>query len=295
MKLQELLQKKKILVSDGAMGTELAKRGLVVGECSEIWNIEHPDKVLDVYKSYVNAGSNIILTNTFGGSRLKLKKSGIENMIVEVNSEGVKLAKKAVQGTDCLVFASMGPTGELIEPLGDISEQEMNAVFSEQAKILLNAGADGIVIETMMSIEEAVCALNSIKKIVLMPVVVSMTYTFNGTDFVTMMGVTLKQAAEQLAKAGADVIGANCGMGTKNMVQLTKNLRPLTKLPVWIKPNAGLPELVDGKTVYRETIDEISRSMSEIIDAGADIVGGCCGFSPEHIKLVSNLVKKENT
>lgn len=295
MNINELLQQKGVLISDGAMGTELAKRGMKAGECSELWNIENPDKVLDVYKSYINAGSDIILTNTFGGSRLKLKKSGLEDMVKELNSEGVKMAKKAAEGTDTLIFGSVGPTGELMEPFGEVTEKEIYDVFSEQIDAIVFAGADGIVIETMMSIEEAAAALKAAKKITDVPVVVSMTYSHSDSGFATMMGVKPAQAVQQLTKHSVNIIGANCGLGSKVMVELAKELRRLTILPIWIKPNAGLPELVDGKTVYRETSEDLFQSISQIIEIGADIVGGCCGSTPEYIRLLAELRNKKKS
>jgi 5-methyltetrahydrofolate--homocysteine methyltransferase len=294
MNLTELLTKKKILVSDGATGTELAKRGLSAGDCPELWNVDHPDKVAAVCASYVQAGSDIILTNTFGGSRIKLQKFNLENRVAELNTAGVKAAKTAAAGTQTLVFASVGPSGDFMEPLGTITEQEMTEIFSQQITSLITAGADGIVIETMMSLEEAVCALRASKQVnPKIPVIVSLTYSHSDIGFVTLMGTTPKIAVELLTKNNVDVIGANCGLGTKTMISLTKELRSLTNKPLWIKPNAGLPELVDGKTVYRETPAQVVESISEIIDCGAQIVGGCCGFTPEHIKLVSELRTKK--
>ena len=292
MRMDEMLKLKKVLISDGALGTELMKLGLAAGECPEVWNIEHPDKVREVAAAYISAGSDIILTNTFGGSRIKLKKYRQDHRLAELNGAGVRLAKDAAEGKDVLVFASLGPTGEFMEPLGDITGEEMEAVFTEQLEALLEAGADGVVFETMMSLEEAACGIRAARKLGVAAAVASLTYNFSDKGFATMMGVTPERAAKELASAGAAMIGANCGMAADMTIELTKAFKRSTDLPLWIKPNAGAAELVNGKTIYRETPEIMARAMKEVVAAGASVIGGCCGTTPESIRAIAQLLKK---
>lgn len=290
MNLLELFKQKKVLLSDGALGTELIKKGLPPGHCPELWNVENPSAVQAVAVSYANAGSNIVLTNTFGGSVIKLQKYGLEERADELNSAGIEIAKQALKGTSVLVFGSIGPSGEFMEPLGEISEQRMGEAFARQAASMIKAGADGLVFETFMSIEEAVCGLKAVKKLTKLPVVVSLTYAKSEKGFATLMGVTPEKAVAELASNGADMIGANCGMNAADMAELTRIFRSLTKLPLWIKPNAGRPENVDGQTVYKETPETMAEALGKAISAGASVVGGCCGSTPGHIKAISKIL-----
>ncbi|OGS27986.1 MAG: hypothetical protein A2297_06145 [Elusimicrobia bacterium RIFOXYB2_FULL_48_7] len=286
MNINDLIRRKKVLISDGAMGTELMKKGLPPGYCPELWNEENPAAISAVSASYIAAGSDIILTNTFGASSIKLSKYGLENRSVELNKAGVEAAKQAAAGKDVMVFGSIGPTGEFLEPLGELTEAAMSEAFARQIDAMASAGADGLVFETMMSIEEAVCGLKAAKKISSLPVVVSLAYDRNDKGFATMMGVTPEKAVKELTANGADIIGANCGISADAMLELTKTLKGLTNLPLWIKPNAGAPQNVSGKTVYNETPGSMSSAMQKIVSAGASIVGGCCGTTPEHIKAL---------
>ena len=283
---QKALDEKKILIVDGAWGTELSKLGLPNGTAPELWNLENPDAVRAVAASYVDAGVDIILSNTFRGSRCKLAKVDLAEKRVEANRRGVELSREAA-GDRALVFASMGPTGEFMAPLGLISETEMIDTFAEQAAALIAGGADGIVIETMSDLGEAKAALKGARNATDLPVVVSMTYDKTAAGFATMMGVTPTQAATELDKAGADVIGTNCGSGIENVIEIVTQLRSATDRPIWAKPNAGLPELINGETVFRETPEQMACRFPDLAKAGAQILGGCCGTTPKHLSVLT--------
>lgn len=289
--LDDRLRTGKVLVADGGWGTELSRLGLAAGESPEKWNLDQPDKVCAVARSYVQAGSDIILTNTFGGSRLKLDKVGLGDKVAEVNRAGAELSKQAA-GDGAIVLASVGPTGEFVEPLGTITESEMVDCFAEQIRALIEGGADGIVVETMMDLNEAKAALKAAKDNASCPVVVSMTYEKGAAGIATMMGILPEQAAGELEAAGADVIGANCGAGIDVMTEVARALSQATGKPIWAKPNAGLPQLIDGQTVFAETPEEMVRHLPSLIDAGARIVGGCCGTTPAHIRAFADEVGK---
>jgi 5-methyltetrahydrofolate--homocysteine methyltransferase len=277
------LEKKKVLIADGGWGTELQKRGLPPGEPPENWNIGRPEEVGAVALSYVEAGAEIILTNTFGGSPFKLAKVHLEGKAAEINRRGTEISKQAAGGR-ALVFASIGPSGEFMAPLGTVSEEDMMKGFAEQAKALAEGGADGIVVETMMDLAEAKAVLLAVRQSTSLPVAVTMTFDKGPKGFATIMGIRPEQAAADLEKAGADIVGANCGAGIDQMIDLMKRMRSATALPLWCKPNAGLPELIDGKTVYRETPEMMASKLRALVQAGANIVGGCCGTTPAHIR-----------
>ncbi|OGS21523.1 MAG: hypothetical protein A3J83_09160 [Elusimicrobia bacterium RIFOXYA2_FULL_40_6] len=291
MNINEMLKNGKILISDGALGTELIKKGLPPGYCPELWNVENPAAVQAVAVSYAQAGSNIVLTNTFGGTDIKLQKYGLEKRADELNKAGVEIVKQALKDTDVFVFGSIGPSGEFMEPLGEITEKQMSQSFARQIESMVKAGVDGLVFETFMDLNEALCGLKAAKKITNLPVVVSLTYNKSDKGFATMMGVTPEKAVKELSENGADLIGANCGLAAGVMVELTKIFRSHTKLPLWIKPNAGAPESIGGNTVYKETPETMAKSMQEVISAGANIVGGCCGTTPDHLKAISKIVR----
>jgi len=277
------LEKKKLMIADGGWGTELIKQGLKPSEVAETWNIDRPEEVRSVAASYVKAGADIILTNTFGGSPLKLSKAGLEDRMAEINRLGAEISKEAA-GQNAFVFGSMGPTGELMAPFGKATEAEMVKCFTEQAIALAAGGVDGIVIETMMDLGEAKAALRAVRESTSLPVVVSLTFNKHRSGYATLMGVRPEQAAMELERAGADIVGTNCGTGIDDMIEVARLMRLATPLPIWCKPNAGLPEFMDGITVYRETPERMASQLRAMVEAGASIVGGCCGTTPGHIQ-----------
>jgi 5-methyltetrahydrofolate--homocysteine methyltransferase len=280
---KEWLQEKKVLIADGGWGTEFLSRGLGRGEVPESWNIQRRADVYAVAEAYVKAGADVILTNTFGGSSLKLAKAGLSDKTAEITRLGAEISREAAADR-CLVFGSIGPTGEFMAPVGKITEADLVKAFAEQARALTAGGVDGIVIETMMDLGEARAALRAVKENTSLPVAVTMTFNKNPRGYATLMGNRPEQAVRELEKAGADIVGTNCGAGIEDMIEVTRQIRPATSLPIWCKPNAGLPQLVDGNTVYRETPDQMASRLKGLVEAGAKIIGGCCGTTPAFVR-----------
>lgn len=280
--LLDALAAKGTLISDGAWGTMLQAKGLTSDDCPEEWNLSHAAEVQSVAAAYAQAGSDLVLSDTFGGSSVKLKKMGHAGKVAEYNQAGIRNSLAAAGGA--IVAGSVGPTGEFLEPLGDMTDAEMEAVFSEQIGAMIEAGARVICVETMTATEEAACAVRAAKA--LGPSVdVIATFTFDPTPrgYKTMMGVGPQQVAEAMAAAGADVIGSNCGNGIDQMIEIVKEFRQYTDMPLLIHANAGLPELIEGQTVFRQTPEDLAAKVSDLVAAGANIVGGCCGTTPAHI------------
>lgn len=289
MTFHEKLIEKKVLISDGAWGTELVKKGFGTGECPELLNIDHPDVLHEIAESYVTAGSDIILTNTFGGNPYKLSKYGMEDRLVELNTAGLRISKEAAEGK-ALVFATIGPSGEFLAPLGLATMDEMTEAFSKQVRVFAEEGADGIVIESMTDLGEIICALRAVKNHSDFPVVCSMTFDKGLKGYATIMGVKPEDAARALGDQGADAVGTNCGWGIGEMIDVARIMRPVTGLPLWVKPNAGIPELVKGETVYRHTPKFMAKYIPDLIDIGVSVIGGCCGSTPEHIRKMRETV-----
>ena len=275
------------VVTDGAWGTQLQERGLPIGACPDLWNLTHPEKVREVARAYVEAGSRVILTNTFGANRFVLDRHGAGAQAAEIARAGVEISRAAA-GERARVFASLGPSGKMLA-MGEVAEGELRAAFEETAGALAAAGADGIVVETMSELAEARLAVAAAAATGL-PVVGSMVFDSGRDGMHTMMGETPEQTAEALAAAGAAAIGSNCGRGAEQMLPVCERLRAATGLPVWIKPNAGAPELVAGRAVYRTTPAEFVRHMLAIAAAGASLIGGCCGTTPEHLRALVTAV-----
>jgi len=271
------------VVTDGAWGTELQARGLAIGDFPDTWNLTHPERVAEVAEAYVEAGSRVILTNTFGANRLRLASHNLGERVKEINRQGVEISRDAAGGR-ALVFASIGPTGRLLIT-GETTESELQAAFEEQATALAEAGANALVVETMADLTEASIAVAAAHKTGL-PVVACMVFDSGKEKDRTAMGTTIEQAVKGLLSAGADVLGANCGQGIAGFVAICRRLRAATDQPIWIKANAGLPELVNGRSVYRTTPETFAQSIPELMAAGANFVGGCCGTNPFFIRAV---------
>ena len=271
------------VATDGAWGTQLQQRGLLPGEFPDVWNLTQPERVAEVPQAYVQAGSTVILTNTFGANRVRLAEIGMSDRVAEINRCGVEISRNAAEG-QALVFASVGPTGKLLMT-GDITPEEVQTAFEEQTAALADAGADALVIETMTDLAEAELAVAAARRTGL-PVVACMVFDCGKAKDRTMMGQTPEQTTLALIRAGADVIGANCGQGIAGFIPTCRRLKTAASVPIWIKANAGLPEMLDGKIVYRTSPDEFGGHVKELVNAGADFIGGCCGTSPEFIRAV---------
>ncbi len=271
------------VVTDGAWGTQLQARGLDVGACPDGWNLTQPEKVEEVARAYVLAGSQVILTNTFGANRFALKPSGLDDKVAEINRAGVEISRRAAGG-GAKVFASMGPSGEMLM-MGRVSEDDLREAFAEQAQALAEGGADAIVIETMTDPAEARLAIAAAKATGL-GVVACMTFDSGKDHDRTMMGTTPEAAAETLLEAGADLVGSNCGQGIEGFTAICARLHAAADRPVWIKANAGLPQVVNDATVYAETPEKFAAHVPALVEAGAGFLGGCCGTTPEFIQAV---------
>jgi len=275
------------LVGDGAMGTMLEAAGLPAGACRELWNIEHPERVLAVHRVYIEAGSDIIETNTFfGGNRIQLAKWGLEGRAVEFNQAAVRLAREAA-GERVIVSVSMGPTGEVLAPLGNRDPAQAADAFREQAAAAAEAGADAATVETFYALEEIKLAIAAALEAGL-PVMATMTFEPSGR---TMMGVAPADAARALTDYGATVVGANCGTGPEQMLAAAEAMLAATDRPIMVQPNAGMPRLVGGKTVFPETPETMAEYAERFIALGVKIVGGCCGTTPDHIRAIASRVK----
>jgi methionine synthase I (cobalamin-dependent) len=279
------------VVTDGAWGTQLQARGLPVGGFPDAWNLERPDQVTAVARAYVEAGSQVVLTNTFGANRIRLEESGLAGRLREVNQQGVILSRQAA-GDRARVFASIGPSGKLLLS-GDITAAELQTAFEQQSAALAEAGPDALVVETMSDLDEARLAVAAAHATGL-PVVACMVFDSGRNHDRTMMGITPEQAAESLAAAGADVIGANCGQGIAAFVPICQRLRAATDRPIWIKPNAGLPERVGDRAVYRTTPEEFAAHAKSLTAAGASFLGGCCGTTPDFIRALMERLRQSD-
>jgi methionine synthase I (cobalamin-dependent) len=271
------------VITDGAWGTQLQMQGLVVGECSDGWNLTQPARVEAVARAYVEAGSRVILTNTFGANRLRLAAHRLGDQVARINRVGVQISRRAA-GSWARVFASIGPTGRMVR-LGETNEAELREVFAEQAEALAAEGVDALLLETFSDLREILPALAAAKATGL-PVVASLVFDSGPSRDRTTMGTTPEQAVRALIEAGADVLGANCGRGIDGFISICRRMRTATDLPLWIKANAGLPEMVGGRAVYRTSPEQFAARVPDLIAAGATFVGGCCGSTPAFIAAV---------
>lgn len=289
MKILELLSSGKILLSDGAMGTELQKRGMKSGVCPEELNVTNPEIIQAIHKDYYDAGSDIVETNSFGGNRARLAFHKMEDRVKELAFAAAKNAR-TVCPAGKFVAGSVGPTAQILEPLGDLSEAKAYDYFGEISEALAEGGVDILFVETMMSIEEAEIAVRAAKKKTSLPVSATMTFEAGAAGLRTMWGVDVQTAVNRLTDAGADIIGSNCGKGFDEMIQVVKEMRPLTRLPILAQANAGLPELINGINIYKETPGIILPKAKQLLMLGVNIIGGCCGTGPEHIKELRRLI-----
>lgn len=272
------------VLADGAWGTELQKRGLPPGADPDAWNLDRPERVREVAEAYVQAGSRVILTNTFRANPVSLALHGLEAQTAAINRAGVRISRSAAR-TRALVFASMGPTGKMLVTR-EITERRMKDAFSAQARALAEEGPDAILIETLTDLTEARIAAEAALETGL-PIIVSLVFDSGKNRDRTILGATPEQAATALASAGVQAIGANCGSGIQAYIPICKRLSAATTLPVWIKPNAGMPEMIRAKAVYRTTPEEFAAGARELAVAGAAFIGGCCGTSPEFIRVMA--------
>ena len=275
------------LYLDGATGSNLQKAGMPSGICPEMWILKHPDILIDLQKQFLEAGTQILYAPTFSGNRLKLKEYGLDEYIVEMNTQLVSLSRQAIaaSGKQAYIAGNLTMTGESLAPMGSLELETLIDIYKEQAQILLDAGVDLFVVETMMSLAETRAALIAIKEICDLPVITSMTFNEDGR---TLYGTDPKTAVVVLQSLGADVIGVNCSTGPGEMTEIVRLMRHYANVPILAKPNAGLPKLIDGETVYDMTSDEFASFGPALIEAGASVLGGCCGTTPEHIaKLVA--------
>lgn len=281
----------KVLVSDGAWGTFLQQKGLKPGECPEEWNITRSADVFEIAKSYLDAGADMVETNSFGGSRFKLARYGKEDKVYEFNRAAAEISRKAA-GPDRFVLGSIGPTGKLLI-MEEVTGEELYDAFREQAMALEAGGVNAIMIETMTDLDEACIAVRAAKENTGCEVFCTMTFEkIIGGGYRTMMGISPAEMAEALVAAGADLVGTNCGNGIEDMIGMVQEIRTVnTVIPVLVHANAGMPQFRDGVTTFPETPDDMARRVKDIIAAGANIVGGCCGTTPGHISKVREVVK----
>jgi 5-methyltetrahydrofolate--homocysteine methyltransferase len=284
-----------ILVSDGAWGTELHKRGLRPGECPDLWCLEHRDAVLDVASSYIDAGADLIQTNSFGASRIKLAHYGLSGQAAEINRAAAAISREAA-GNSHHVIASVGPTGSILL-MGDVTEEEVSDAFREQITALESGGADACCIETFAAVDEARLAIGAARENTSLEIICTFTFEKTVQDtYRTMMGVSPAEMATAALDAGADIIGANCGNGMAGMVDIVRELRQAAPdTPILVHANAGIPVAVDGNETFPETPEEMARNAVGVLDAGANIIGGCCGTTPDHVRAMAKVVKERRS
>jgi len=278
----------KIILFNGAMGTELIKRGLPPGKIPDLMNIENPEMIINVHKSYYKAGSDMCQTNSFGSTPMNLKRYNLEDQIVDIITKALENIRK-VCPKDHLVVADIGPTGEFRPPVGSATLEQWYSSFSTQAK-LLEKGVDLWHIETISDIEEMITAIKAIRGVSQKPIIASMTYQKTKRGFFTIMGDSLEKCIQLLENEKIDVIGANCTIGSKEMVELFKIAVNLTNKPFSVKPNAGQPRIKGTRTYYEQPIEDFAKDIYEMIQNGAKIVGGCCGTSPQTIKELRKII-----
>ena len=286
----------RVLLCDGAMGTQLQLAGLEPGGCGEAWNLDHPDRLVKIQQAYVEAGSDCLLSNTFGGCRVMLERHDHGDDVAVINAAGVELARRAFGERRGFVIGDIGPFGGLMEPHGDIPEQRVRDAFAEQAAALVSAGADAILVETQTALEELKLGIEAARGAGASCVIGSMAYdvTRDGSRLRTMMGISPEQAAEFMREAGVDIVALNCGSGV-DVTWAAKAVtlyRDVCDLPTMAQPNAGQPVLENMKVVYKQTPEAMVAELPALLDAGVRIVGGCCGSTPAHIRLFREVIDR---
>jgi 5-methyltetrahydrofolate--homocysteine methyltransferase len=277
------------LVADGATGTNYQLRGLERGEAPEQWLYSQPEKVTQLHRDFIAGGSNIILTNTFGGTAMRLADTGLGVDAAEVNKQAVRLARAAIQGERVWIAGSIGPSGALLEPFGALSREDAVAQFAGQAKALAEGGVDLIIIETQFDLGEATAAFEGARSVTDLPIVVSFSFDM-GTN--TMMGLKAAQVAKEVTALGADLVGVNCGRSLEENFINLQAMRAATNLPIWMKPNAGLPRMTDDDiAIYDVTPEIMAEAAEKWLEAGAQVIGGCCGTSPDHLRAIARAIQ----
>jgi 5-methyltetrahydrofolate--homocysteine methyltransferase len=291
MTMKNLLQEAALahpVLGDGAIGTQLMLAGLAQGNCGEAWNISQPEKVLAIQRRYAEAGSECIITNTFGGSRIMLGRHGEADHVAEINNAGVEIARRAFNGRDGYVLGDIGPFGGLLAPFGEFTEDEVRRAFEEQAAALIEGGADAIIIETQTSLEELLIGIRAAQTAGAKCIIGSMAYdvTLDGSTFRTMMGVDPERAAEFMEENGANIVALNCGTGMdmERARIAVERYKRATSLPIMVQPNAGKPRLENMKIIYDQSPEEMVKGLRPLLETGANIVGACCGSTPDHIR-----------
>jgi len=288
-KFLDAIHSGKVLVADGATGSNLQSRGLPDGKSGEAWVLENPDAVRQLAADFIQAGSEIVLTCTFGASRLHLANMGLAEECERINREAARLTRQAAAVNGAFVAGSIGPTGQMLDPFGPLAVEDAEKTFAEQAGFLADGGVDLLVVETQFDLGEALAAVRGVRSVTDLPLVVSFSYD-RGTR--TMMGVSPTKAARALADVGADMIGINCGRSLADNLAALRELRAASSLPIWFKPNAGLPVTDDlGNVGYATTPQQMAEPVAEWIAAGAQVIGGCCGTSPEHLAALASAVQ----
>ncbi len=272
-----------VLLLDGAWGTELHKAGLEPGDCPEEWNQSHPDEVQRIARAYYEAGARIGLTNTFGGSKFRLKQHGLGDQVTALNEAGARLCRSVADEFGAFLLGSVGPSGEYLEPKGLIPKSECFDAFRKQMEALQTGGAQAVLLETFSALDEIEQAILAAKDLGLF-CMASMTFDGTSSGFKTMMGVSPKEAVEALQRFGADVVGTNCGRGTEDMIAIVREMKQYASVPLLVRSNAGLPKMKDGLAVYEESPDWMAQRFRQFVDAGATLIGGCCGTTPDHIR-----------
>jgi 5-methyltetrahydrofolate--homocysteine methyltransferase len=278
-------QKGSVLVADGAWGTEFFKRGLMQGSPPDEWNLTHPEIVREITREYIEAGADIVLTNTFGANRLRLEAHGLAASMKAINSSAAAIAREASAGR-AIVAGDVGPCARFLS-LGEVTPEQLYEVFAEQVHALVDGGVDWIVVESMTDVEEMAVAVRAASETAHLPIVASMTYNRTPRGFRTMMGNTPELCVKRAEESGATVIGANCGSGIEDYLPLAPLLREMTSLPLWVKANAGIPQIVGGKVAYPLTAAEYAEHVPALVSAGVDVIGGCCGTDPGFVKEIA--------